>query len=373
MVFHWPEDDEDFEFGIASREESAGCNELYNRVFAKDRPLEHYMWKAWGSPAGAPIVAYARDPQTRAIKSCFTGVRRNAWVDGHLRSTIMTCETCTDPDARGGGSAYRNAVRAGMGFGNEALEVFFAFGGQSTRAARVIGTRFFGYHNVITLEPLQLRLSLTPALARRLGALGRLVAALLNPLFRMRWRKLANGYELRESTQFGSEFDRMWELHRDKYRVSISRDAATLHWRYTENPLWSHRTVVAYRDGEPCGYAIWREWSPDGVHVATVLDFWDGDDLQMAEALLDGVRRMSAQTGCAFLQFSVLPGRSHETAMRGMVSCQPSKHLEQDHMLIGWTQGFDPGMQPAEVPGIVDAVYDSEGWYYLQGDSDLRD
>jgi hypothetical protein len=373
MVFHWPEDDEDFEYGIATREDAAAVNDLYNQVFEKERPLEHYLWKAWGSPAGDPVVAYARNPKTKRIKSCFTGVRRNAWVDGTLRSTIMTCETCTDPDARGGGTAYRNAVRAGMGFGNEALEVYFAFGGQSTRAARVVGKRFFGYHNVVTLEPLQLRLSLAPALERRLGTLGRPIGALKQPLLRLRWRRLANGYELREALSFGAEFDWMWELHRGKYRVSISRDAATLHWRYTENPLWSHRTVVAYRDGEPRGYAVWREWAPDGVQVATMLDFWDGNDLRLAEALLDGARRMSAADGCTFLQFSVLPGRPQEAAMRAMHNCQPSKHLESDHMLIGWTQGFEPGMQPAEVPGIVDAIYDPTGWYYTQGDSDLRD
>ena len=70
----------------------------------------------------------------------------------------------------------------------------------------------------------------------------------------------------------------------------------------------------ADKAGEPCGYVIWREWTPDDpeVRVATVLDIWDGDDPALSQSLLDGARRFAVRSGCAFLQFSVLPGRAHD-------------------------------------------------------------
>ena len=164
----------------------------------------------------------------------------------------------------------------------------------------------------------------------------------------------------------------MWEKHRELHRVSLARDAATLDWRYTPNPKWKHRTLVAYRGDEPCGYIIWRPWSPDGVKVATVLDLWDGNDPDVAEALLDGLRRKAFRC-CAFVQLSVMPGRPQEKALWRFRSCRQSRRLHKDYVQAGTTQGSTPGMMPPEAIEILDAISEPDAWYYTQGDSDLRD
>lgn len=371
--FGWPEDTDRVEYGVATRADAAAMNELFNRVFRQQRPVEHYLWKAWESPAGPPVTAYARDKESGRLVCAITGIRRWSWLDGRPVLCIQTCETCTDPDARGGGRIYQDTVKGGMARAFDEQRIYWGYGGQSNLAARTVGARWFGYQNVFTLEPLELRLSLVPALRKRLGGLGALLGRLLEPLARLGWRRRDHGYRLAEARAFGPEFDRMWEKHRDRFRLVVFRDAAALDWRYARNPAWQHRTLVAWRGDEPCGYVIWREWAPDGVPVATVLDLWDGNDADLAEALLDGLRRRAARAGSAFVQFHVLPGRPQEAAMRRFRSCRVSPHLEKDHVVLGPTQGADEGMYPQEAIDMLDVMMDPDAWYYTQGDSDLRD
>jgi hypothetical protein len=301
-----------------------------------------------------------------------TGIRRQAWVDGRLVEVLQTCETCSDESVRGGGQVFSKVVKGGMAYAMDSERVYWAYGGQSNRAARIVGGRWFGYLNPVTLDPLELRLSVVPALVTRMGAIGRLIGTIVDGFFRIGWRRRDHGYRIEESFSFGPEFDRMWEKHRNQHRICLARDAATLDWRYAQNPKWKHRTLVAYRGDEPCGYITWRPWSPDGVKVATVLDLWDGNDPDLAEALLDGLRHKAFMC-CAFVQLSVMPGRPQQRALRRFRSCRQNPHLEKDYVQAGTTQGSTPGMMPPEAIEILDAVADSDAWYYTQGDSDLRD
>lgn len=370
--FGWPEDTDDIEFKVATRDDARPLNDLFNRVFHQERPLAHYLWKAWGGPGGRPVVVFARDRHSGRPIASMTGIRRQAWVDGRLVDVLQTCETCSDESVRGGGRAFAKTIKGGMAYAMDSERIYWSYGGQSTRAAQVVGSRWFGYVNAITLEPFELRLSVVPALIGRMGRMGRMVGRIVDRLFRVTWTRREHGYRIEESTAFGPEFDRMWEKHRDKFRVSLARDAATLDWRYAQNPKWKHRTLVAYRGDEPCGYIVWRTWSPDGVQVATVLDLWDGNDPDLAEALFDGLRRR-VFTNCAFLQIAAKPGSPQRKALCRFRSCRRSPQLSKDHVQTGITQGSTPGLVPPEAIEILDAIVEGDGWYYTQGDSDLRD
>jgi len=371
--FRWPRPRDGYAWKRATREDAPAVNALFNKVFDQQRPLDDYLWKAWGSPAGEPASVFAYEEDTGRVVSTMTGIRREVRVDGRDVTGFLLCETCTDPDARGGGRLYKGVV---TGYGICAQDEegsAFAYGGQSTDEAITVGARWFGYVNIFTLQPLELRLSLRPALQRRLGPIGRLLAAPLDAVIARRWRKRTYGYVLRESQAFGPEFDRMWERHRDGYRAVVRRDAAALQWRYADCPKWRHRTLVAWRDGEPCGYAIWREWDVDGLQVATVLDLWDGADVDLAEALFDEVRRRARVAGCSHLRFAAKPDSVEEQALRRLECFRVTTYERPDRVLCGPNSGADYGFLPPDAVDVLRTVLDPDAWYYTQGDCDYRD
>ena len=371
--FRWPQPKGGYAWKRAGQEDAEAVNALFNKVFGQQRTIEDYLWKAWRSPGGPPVSVFAYEEDSGRVVSTMTGVRRRVWVDGREVAGVLLCETCTDPEARGGGRLYKGVV-TGYGICAQDQEgAAFAFGGQSTDEAITVGSRWFGYVNIFTLTPLELRLSSGPGLRRRLGALGALLAPALDALLVSRWRRRDHGYQLRESESFGPEFDRMWEAHRDRYRTVVYRDAKALQWRYADCPAWRHRTLVAWRGDQPCGYLVWREWQVDGLRVATGLDVWDGADEDLAEALFDGARRASRTSGCAFLRFAAKPGSVEERALQRLEGFRVSSYEKPDRVLCGPNSGADYGFLPQQSIDVLRTVLDADSWFYTQGDCDYRD
>ena len=372
--FGWPRDDERYRYRVTTPEDAPLVNELFNRVFQQDRPVSHYRWKAWGSPAGPPFSAHAVSRETGRAVASMTGVRRRFQVAGRRADAVMICETCSDPDERRGGHVYRKTFKGGAARATDSGQAYWAYGGQSTDQAIAVGARWFGYVHVFTLEPLEVRLSLEPALERRFGGPGRAVGRMLRGTLAALLRPRRRDYVLHEVEGYGAEFDFLWERYRDRYQVVHFRDAAELQWRYADNPRWQHRTLVAWCDGEPCGYVIWREWEPDsGTPVATVMDLWTGGDPELIAALLDGVVRAALERGCAFLRFAAMPDSVEFRVLVHHFGARVQESEQPDRVLVGPTQGSDPETLPEEAFEIFRTVLSPAGWYYTQGDCDLRD
>ncbi len=364
----------DLEIRSTALSDLSAVEDLHQEVFPFAPSTRHAAWKQWGSPAGPPLSVHARRREDGQVVAAMTGVRRRVWVDGFRNDALLLCETCARPGARDGGRAYKQVIASAAIRAREESGVYWAYGGQTTDAALRIGARWFGYVHVFTLAPLEVRLSLAPALHRILGHAGDLLAAGVDPLLRPRTKCCPEGWSVRESHDFGREFDGMWELHRQEYRTVVCRDASDLRWRYEENPRWDHRTLVLWCGDTPRGYIIWREWQPDEVKVATIVDFWVGEHDEPADILLASAGRAAAEAGCAFLRFSVKPGSVGERAMRRMHSCRPCTREAPDRIIIGATQEAEPpSEQSQDFVETLSAVLDAEGWYYTPGDADLRD
>lgn len=371
--FRYPKDTAEVEFVRATREDGAAINDLYNRAFDQKRTFEEYLWKYWESPAGPPFGILAREKESGKYLSTSTGVTKQVWVQGREVPGILTCETSSDPDARGGGRLFKGVMQ---GFGvsvNDERGIVWSFGGQSSDEAIKIGKRWFGFQIVVELVTWECVLSLEPALRSRLGGLGGLAAGVMNPLYRARWKSCGSDLSFAEISRFDDAFDQLWQEHRDRYGVVFWRDAATLNWRYVDNPFWKHRIVSAKRDGKLVGYLVWREWDVEGSRIATVLDCWHGEDQAVVEGLLDQARRSAAKSGCAFLRFAIKEGGVEQAAFESALAGRPSPYERVDKIICTPMPGSHPYEQSDEAYEVLGAVMDGSNWFYCQGDCDFRD
>ncbi len=371
-VFHWPKDSSRLVFARATRADSTILNELYNRAFGQQRPQAHFEWKYWANPAGAPYGVIAKDRATGQALAAAFGQRRRVWIDGREVPANLMCETSSDPTARAGGVAFKGVMQAiGIGLNDEA-GILWSYGGQSSDEAITVGSRWLGFRVALTLISWECRLSLAPALSARLGGgLGRALARCADPLLRFRWRHPA-GFRVEERKDFGPEFDALWERYRDRHRLSFFRDSATLRWRWRDCPVGGHRWLLAFRNEQPVGWILWREWRQGEHRIATVLDLWTGGEQAATLALLDAARRRAAAAGCVVLRFAVPAGSPAEQALRADGAWRASPYERPDRIIVTPMPGskFD---ETEEDYAMLRVVVRGENWYYTQGDCDFLD
>jgi GNAT superfamily N-acetyltransferase len=196
--------------------------------------------------------------------------------------------------------------------------------------------------------------------ARRLGpALGALAAPFLRlglALAARERRGGAQGIEVRRVTEFGSEYDALWEEARSSYAMCVRRDAAYLRWKYLALPHRRYAVHEARRGGQLTGFAISRHEEYHGLRLGWILDvFAAADDHATKRALLgdtlDGFRAAGVARAQAFAMHAALA-----EDLRAM--------------------GFLPGPSPMQfcVRSRVDdrgALRDTRRWHVVFGDSDM--
>ena len=371
--FTWPAGTDAVDFQVAGREDGEEINALFNRSFEQRRSAAHYAWKFWDGPGGAPHGVIAVEKEGGKVLAIATGVAKKVWLDGRERRTLLLCETSSDPAARGGGKLFRGAMAGLASTIVEDAGIRWCFGGQSTDTAIKVGKRWFGYHELFVLQPWEFRLSIEPALRRRLGGLGAALAAPADAVRAAGWKDRAAGCSFEEVSRCGPEFDALFARYRDRYRLVMWRDAETLNWRYFDCPVPGHRILLARRDGEPVGYVVWREWDDEGIRVGTVLDLWDGKDEDLAAALLDAARRAARAGGCRFLRYWTMPGSVEEAALGRFRNARKAENQRPDLIMCTPMCGRGVDTQPPEYLEEIATVVDPSSWYYAQGDCDYRD
>ncbi len=370
----FPKSTDKVEYLPATRNDAKVINDLYNKVFQQDRSLEHYMWKYWDNPAGPPSGMLAIDRTTGECISTGIAQRRRGWVNGHEIYGALLCESATDPDMRGGGRVWRDVM---FGFSIRSMDhdhITWGYGGQSSDEAIKIGERWFGYQVILQLITWEIRLSLKPMIKKRLGPFSPFLTPLADLFLRSRWRNHDSGLESREVNRFTEEYDELWERYRDSYTFCFCRDAATLTWRYIDNPEGKHRILEARKDGKLQGYVVWREWVDSGIPIATVLDSWHGRDQEVLECLLDAARRKAAANGCAFLRFAVQEESLEQQAFESFHTGRKSPYERVDKVIYTPSPGTQPDNLDEQIYRDQCTLLDGGlHWFYTQGDCDFRD
>jgi hypothetical protein len=194
---------------------------------------------------------------------------------------------------------------------------------------------------------------------RRLGRfLGRVAAPFLAAGLRLALGsepEAPSGLEIREVTEFGSDYDALWERVRGSYTMCVRRDAAYLSWKYARSPR-PYVVREARRGGELAGFVVTREENYRGFPLGWIVDlFASAEDSPARDALLSSVLAGMRASGV---------GRVQALALHGGVARDLRRY------------GFFEGKSSARlcVKSNVDpkgAFEDLAGWHVTFGDSDL--
>ena len=123
-------------------------------------------------------------------------------------------------------------------------------------------------------------------------ALNRLISLLTLPVVRIVSRTRPLRAECEPITHFDDSFTRLWDVLARKFDLAVRRDAAYLNWRYIEPPHVRYSVVALKRQGELCGYAVYRHRQEPLGRATLLVDFLvDPADVAGLKTLLRWVDR----------------------------------------------------------------------------------
>jgi hypothetical protein len=139
------------------------------------------------------------------------------------------------------------------------------------------------------VKPLTRRAFRLPQLPQ---ALNRLISLLTLPVVRIASRTRPLRAECEPITHFDDAFTHLWDRLARRFDLAVRRDAAYLNWRYIEPPHVRYSAVALKRQGELCGYAVYRHRQEPLGRVTLLVDFLaDPDDVAGLKTLLRWVDR----------------------------------------------------------------------------------
>lgn len=261
-----------------------------------------------------------------------------------------------------------------------AVGIEFLYGCAPEENARVLRS-LIKAERVAALPLMRRRLSLEPALRRRLGSfLAPPLAAALDRVFlrSAKMRSLPAGLRLREIQCFDHRFDDLWREIRCDYQVMAIRDTLYLNWRYVDVPGLEHRIACVESDDAVLGFAVFLPGeAPRRLAQITDLVTPIGADPGIAENLVAKCLEWARETGESSVQCWMMP----HCHLRGTLLDAGffADEVEGYQLLIRRTfiedpvDGDPPDTRPAGAAGRVPAevLLDAESWFLSIGDADL--
>ena len=243
---------------------------LYRRIFGPDAAEVSRLRWAWqyrrnpNAPAETPLIWVAREGAT--VVGQFAAMPVRLAVSGREIDAAWGMDVMVAPERQ----------RQGLG------EVLFRTWDRNVGAALALGLSESSYRlfqklrwpNVgpvpCLVKPLSRRALRIPTWP---VGLNRLVSALTLPWVRLVSRTRPLQGEVQPVRHFDESFTRLWERVRDKFAVSVRRDAQYLNWRYVHAPHVRYAIGALRRDGEVAGYVVYRHVREPQSRVTLLVDF----------------------------------------------------------------------------------------------------
>jgi GNAT superfamily N-acetyltransferase len=217
-------------------DEHAICD-LFGSVFGRDLPLGFWKWRYSDNPAGGPHVELAWDGDRLAAHYAASATRLA--LDGQAVDAALSMTTMTHSDYRGQGLFERLAERLYDRLSETGHALVFGFpNANSHRGFR----KRLAWQTIYEIPTMTLR-----AMERA--------------------RALESPAGVREVTEFGPEFDRLWDRLRQKQPIWTWRDRRYLDWRYTRNPISSYRICAWHDADELLGYCVVKTYNDEVMDV----------------------------------------------------------------------------------------------------------
>lgn len=187
--------------------------------------------------------------------------------------------------------------------------------------------------------------------------LNRLVSAITLPLVRIIARTRPLRAEIEQTRRFDQDFTRLWERIGPKFAFAVRRDALYLNWKFIEPPHVRYSVAVLKRQGEACGYAVYRHLQEPRGRVTLLVDFLtDPDDETGFKTLLRWVDREARSADSDKIRTFAL----HGAFRKGL--------KKSGYFQVKSTIDFTAKINAVDVP--ADFYKQTDRWHVTLGDSD---
>lgn len=264
-------------------------NDLYARVFGKERSLTHWEWKFqhFSSPPAIIIVA-ENNGRIVGHAAC---LQMDADYKGHPLKLAERVDIMVDPDFQGQGIYKRIVARMLEECKKQNVDILYGFPAPKAKEVFVSTAKADDLGNVPRFLAVNQPGTL---LSTKVSAL----SFLKNPINKLfsKSRQKDSLYSLRElgSTDL-NVIDTLYKRYSADYPLHAVRDSDYVKRRFLEHPDKDYTVVALCVNQEDQGYAVLhKNIATNGVCFETIVDLWGPNDSVQLAAMFRTLRLNSS-------------------------------------------------------------------------------
>jgi GNAT superfamily N-acetyltransferase len=302
---------------------------LFKEVFHREMSPVFWRWRYEESPWGHGMVRVALDEDK--MVGHFGVIPMRVQFQSTIYPAVFPMTAMTHPDYAGWGIFTRLMSETYWAARERGFPLVYGFFNQNSYYANVK----FGYHGVITLNPLEKKLSLD----------------------------VLDGHPTENITAidtFGGAFDKLWDTVKRNYDAVVPRTSELLNWRFVKDPDVDYARF-AYRDSrnEVLGYIVLKIYREGETARGHIVDLMTGPDESITRALIKKSYDYFRENRVSELSCWVKENTSYARILEeeGFV-----RYSGETHFAVMVLDKTKPELLPAE---------DAARWFLTMGDSDV--
>jgi len=351
----------------AQASDGEALNKLFNEIYEKQRSVEYWNWMFTENPAGDWEEVYS----VAEVKNCIVGqypTQTRRWIyKGRMIRTVLVMDNLVHPEYRKGYSLQKLLYEYAAKQTKRKANIAFGYGFPN-RVAHRVGKSLLGYRDVLEVPELLVSLSLRAGIARRAPWLPEIMLAVVDWLSRklilvhLLWKKIRNSneYEVRELTNFGPEFDDLWQRAKPNSALCAIRDQTFLNWRFGRDDIKFYWKLAAYDNkGKLWGYVIGRNIQEGSITYGYIVDYL-ADHAAVLKVLVTELMLRLAQDGADYGLTMSVPGTKEFLALKA-AGLKLKSGFDGRKLVVHEMNEHIP----------INELTDKSAWYVTFGDSDM--
>ncbi|HJQ69859.1 MAG TPA: GNAT family N-acetyltransferase [Blastocatellia bacterium] len=312
-----------------------------------------YKWLYESNPHGRALTWVAIDKETGETAGCTSVFPRRVMVERWRRAGSIGGDCFVEPRFRRKGlaTALHRASFAAMR--EEGIDFMYGPPVVNNLAAllKAGSHAVTGYRRWV--RPLTGSGAYRAAFSREPSKLEARLADLPVLLFDQLTRADAREFLLERVTEFGSEFDELFDRVAAKHKIACVRDSRYLAWRYLASPNQRQIPFAIKRGGELMGLLVLEV----NGEKSAVVDLFTKPDPKLIDASLQLAMGYGMAAGCSSLELSLTEGSALSERLRA------SGFIRRDE------RGFQVAVSTADPQ--FELLTGEKSWLFMEADQDL--
>ncbi|HEY7544363.1 MAG TPA: GNAT family N-acetyltransferase [Blastocatellia bacterium] len=325
---------------------------LVSKMWGEDIS-SRYRWMYESNPHGRALTWLAIETSSGEAVGCTSIFPRKVIVEGRARTGSIGGDCYIEPRVRRRGLATRLHRASLRGMRSEGVDFMYGPPNPNNLAALVKA----GSHLVSAfrrwVRPLDGRSVYRAAFGSEPSKIEERIASLPVMMLDRLTRADLTGLKLEAITDFGEEFDSLFERVARSRAVCCARDRSYLRWRYLAGPTRRQIPFAVRRESELVGFVA-LEFEGDQV---AIIDLFTQADARLIDATLQLLLDHAAKAGCASIE----------------ISCTPDQVVTPRLRRLGFLCRSERGFQVAVETGDpqIETLLAPESWFFTAADQDM--